>query len=83
MEDAREAWEEVAAEFAIRGAEVTPAMVAGASGSDTLIRDMSLAVQRACLMDGFEAELRRCVSLAMTPVPWIAVYVCLFYVILN
>eukprot|EP00884_Botryococcus_braunii_P021814 jgi/Botrbrau1/8316/Bobra.0081s0005.1 len=59
MEDAREGWEDLAAELATRGGAVSSATLAEASGSDTLIKEMSLAVNRACMIDAFEANLIR------------------------
>ena len=63
MEDAREGWEDLAAELATRGGAVSLATLAEASGSDTLIKEMSLAVNRACMIDAFEANLIRYVSI--------------------
>lgn len=59
MADAKEAWEDLAAELATREGPVSPAALAEASGSDMLIRNMSLAVNRACIVDEFETTIRR------------------------
>lgn len=59
MEDAKEAWEDLAAELATRGGAVSPAALAEASGSDMLSRNMSLAVNRACIVDEFEITITR------------------------